>query len=83
MKRLQDDKKRVADDDSVNERDMLSKDEETANREMLSDEGEDKADTPGIWFMTKRTLSYVFRTAWKEKRFVYFLYFIKFVGAVL
>ena len=47
-----------------------------------SDE-EKKADTPGIWFMTGRTLKYVFETAWKEKRFVFFLYFIKLIGAVL
>ena len=42
-----------------------------------------KADKPGIWFMTRRTLKFVFKTAWQEKKIVFLLYIIKFIGLVL
>ncbi len=49
----------------------------------MQDENKKKTDGPGIWLMTSRSLKYVFKTAWDEKRIVFLLYFIRLVGAVL
>ena len=44
---------------------------------------DDKKNDPGVMKMTHRTMKYVLKTAWKEKKIVFLLYIIKFIGAVL
>ena len=42
-----------------------------------------KSDKPGVLKMTRRTMKYVFKTAWKEKKLVYLLYLLKFIAGAL
>ena len=37
-------------------------------------------ETPSMWYMTRRTLKYILKLAWKEKRIVYFYYLLRFIG---
>ena len=38
---------------------------------------------PSVWHMTKRSLGYMLKIAWTEKKSVFFLYILKFFGAAL
>ena len=49
----------------------------------MQDDNKKKTDDPGILHMTGRSLKYVLRAAWDEKRIVFLLYFIRLIGAVL
>ena len=37
-------------------------------------------ETPSMWYMTRRTLKYILKLAWKEKKIVYFYHFMRFIG---
>ena len=43
----------------------------------------DQGKTPGLRYMTKKTLGFMIRTAWQKKKIVFFLYFVKFLGGAL
>ena len=43
----------------------------------------DDPDKPGILKMTRHTIRFVLKTAWKEKKSVYLLYLLKLIGAAL
>ncbi|MBP5454322.1 MAG: hypothetical protein J6Y09_06905, partial [Lachnospiraceae bacterium] len=40
-------------------------------------------DNPGMLYMTRRTMNYVFKVAWKEKKIIFFYYILKNIGYVL
>ena len=49
----------------------------------MQDDNNKKTDAPGILLMTRRALKCVMSVAWKEKKIVFLLYFIRLIGAIL
>lgn len=49
---------------------------------MQNSENKEKEKKPGLIFMTRRVMRYVFKTAWREKKIVFFLYFIKLIADI-
>ncbi|MBP5332136.1 MAG: hypothetical protein J6Y89_09825, partial [Lachnospiraceae bacterium] len=43
----------------------------------------EQADKPGLIFMTRKVLKYVFSVAWKTKKSIFFMYFLRFLGSAL
>ncbi|MCR4933624.1 MAG: hypothetical protein K6A29_05450, partial [Lachnospiraceae bacterium] len=39
-------------------------------------------DNPGMLYMTRRTMNYVFKVAWKEKKIIFFYYILRLIGNV-
>ncbi len=39
-------------------------------------------DNPGMLYMTRRTMNYVFKIAWKEKKIIFFYYILRLIGNV-
>ncbi|MCR4961693.1 MAG: ABC transporter ATP-binding protein/permease [Lachnospiraceae bacterium] len=48
---------------------------------MLEDKKKEKG--PGLVFMTRKTLQYVLKVAWQEKKVIYLFYILRFLGSAL